>query len=100
MKLYCLVQSIFEGEKPACVILSKKKQTTTKIKKRTIDLYSDIYKPISFTLVMMIETSECYIFDNSLDEHNLHSRSQLYEKSNILCICLYAYLFLYISFVI
>ena len=49
-------------------------------KKFNIDLYSDIYRPISLELDMVIETTKLYIFDISWDDLDLHARSQLYEK--------------------
>ena len=39
--------------------------------------YSDIYRKASFKLDMVIDTTH---FDTSLNELDLHSRSQMYEK--------------------
>ena len=52
------------------------------LKKINIDLYSDIYRQISFKLGMMIENTKRYIYYISLDDLDLHLRSQLYEKLN------------------
>ena len=41
-------------------------------------MYSDIYRPISFKLGMMIETTKLYIL--KLCDLGLHSRSQLYKQ--------------------
>ena len=51
-KNYC-VQRIFIGENPFYVILLRKQIN--------IDEYSNIYRPISFKLGMMIETTKVYI---------------------------------------
>ena len=53
-RLY-VVYSIFKGENPTYVILLGKKTTFN------IDLYSDIYRLISFKLGMVIETTKFYI---------------------------------------
>ena len=47
-------------------------------------LYSDIYRPISFRLGMMMGTTKFLHFDISLDDLDHHSSSQLYEKSKTL----------------
>ena len=60
-----------QGRKPLCDFI---------IKKFHIDLYSDIYRLICFNL--LIETVTLH-FNYSLDDHDLHSRSQLCEKSAI-----------------
>ena len=47
---------------------------------KILGLYLDIFKPISFKPNMMMETTSLHC-DISLDDLDLHSRSQLYEKS-------------------
>ena len=55
LKLVCflLIHLIFKGEYPTYVISIKNKVN--------VGLYSDIYRPISFTLGVMIETTKLYI---------------------------------------
>ena len=61
----------------------KKTKTKTKTKTFNVGLYSDIYRVIYFKLGMMIDT-KLYISDISFDDHYIHLRSQLYEKSKTL----------------
>ena len=49
-----------------------------------IDMYLDIYESIWFKLAMMIDTVKLYIFDTSLTDHDLESRSQECKKENVL----------------
>ena len=44
-----------------------------------VGFHSDIFRPISFKLGMMIETTKLNIFV-SLDDRDLQSRSQLYKR--------------------
>ena len=48
-----------------------------------LGVYSDIYRPISFELGIMYSDIDHQVlqFNISLDDLDLHSRSQLYEKS-------------------
>ena len=78
-----LVHSALKGHNPIYVISSKTKQNNNKTKSTTFNvcLYSDIYRPISFKLGMMIETTSLLHFCVSLEDLNLHWRWQLCDKS-------------------
>ena len=49
-----------------------------------IDLYSDIYRPISFKLGLIIEITKLYIFTSVWMTLTFISRSQWCKKSNTL----------------
>ena len=46
-----------------------------------IALHSDAHQKISFKLNVVIGLTKSYIFDSSLDDHGLHSRSQNDKKT-------------------
>ena len=66
--------SVFKGGNPTYGIAFEKTK---------VGLCSDIYRPISFRLGRMIETTKLYILI-CLDDLDVHSRSKLYEKSKTL----------------
>ena len=71
---FSLVHLVFKGENPTCYFL---------LENFNVGLYSDIYRPISFKLGMVIAiTSSTFWY---LDDLDLYSRSQLCQNQKVWC---------------